>query len=177
MRRLPFLLLLLLLPLAWAIHRWGQEWLVAPLAERIWGFYLTLQMLPQEATWMGLLVIAGINIIRLLMTASPWKPTPTTSDPTQKRLRQWVEMLQAAGESGYWGKHLTKEVRKLVATDWAYRMGRSPDEVMTQIWHGRIPLSPPVQDFLGPRPTTAENPTAALQVIEEIVGELEVGSG
>lgn len=168
------LLLLLTLLLAGGIYWFGQA-LVAPLADRLWRFYLALQTVPQQATWGGLLVIAGINIIRLLMSSSQWPDSTSRSVPLKGRLSYWVELLPSAGQGGFWGKHFATEIRKLVARHWAYRLNQTPDEMLQRIWHGRLPLSPTVRDFLRPN-QPIQPPAAARAIIEEIVTELEVKS-
>ena len=168
------LLLLLTLLLAGGIYWFGQEW-VAPLAERLWRFYLAVQTLPQEATWTVLLMLAGVNILRLLLGSSPWAETPAPTVHTTGRLSHWAELLRLAGQKGFWGKHLVTEIRKVVARHWALRQHQTMEEALQEIWHGRLPFSPPVRDFLRPN-QPVQRPAAVLAAIEEIVTELEIKS-
>ena len=175
MRRYWFLFLLLIPLSGWGMVAFGREVIIEPVAEWLWRFYLALQTVPQEGAWMGLMVVAGFNIVRLIMQANPFTPTPSPPPAMRGRLSEWLDMLRAAGQPGYWGKHISREVRKIVATHWAYRANQTPDEVMAHIWDGRLTtLSPAAQDFLGNHPKPIP-PRQALALIEEIVHELEGG--
>jgi len=175
------LLIAVLIFVGWFLYNHGQERLLDPLAERLWRLYNLGQTISQETLWGALMVIAGFNVIYLLMRVTYQGPAVDLRPPLAGRVGGWLEMLRVAGLPGFLGKRLVGAARTLLVNDLTTREHETAEAAWQRIRRGQIPLSDEARELLGHGQSFSPSPAlrgrnrrrTTLAVMREIAAYLE----
>jgi hypothetical protein len=175
------LLLSLFLLAGWFLYNHGQEKLLDPLAERLWRLYNLLQTISQESLWGALMVIAGFNVIYILLRVTYRPPPIELRPPLAGRVGGWLEMLRVAGLPGFLGERLVGAARRLLVNDLTTREHEAAEAAWQRIRRGQIPLSDEARELLGHGQSFIPSPAlrgrnrrrTTLAVMREIASYLE----
>lgn len=183
------LLILLAIPLAWALRDAIYALLVTPVAYRFWVLDQVARSLPQASYWNFLLLLAVFNIVYVLVKI--WRVTltePAEPGPSG-RLAEWLESLQKADQGGFIGENLRRELRLLFVQTLAHRQQLPLREAWRQLRSGSLPISPELNAYLrgedndnagsqpaGPSPILAKRPTSPSNppIPSEITGIIQL---
>jgi hypothetical protein len=134
---------------AWALYNYGQERIIAPLTEWVWLLYNLLITTSQESLWTIILFVAVFNILLSLPYIRYRLPKRGDNDRLKGQVGGWLEMLQMAGQSGFFGEQLLAAVRNLLVREMTISDHNTSDAAWQRIRRGQLPLSNDARELLG----------------------------
>jgi hypothetical protein len=135
--------------IGWLLYSYGQERIIAPLTGWIWLLYNILITTSQESLWSIILFVAAFNILLSLPYVAYRLPKREGQETLKGQVSGWLEMLQIAGQSGFFGEQLLGAVRNLLVREMTISDHDTSDAAWQRIRRGQLPLSSEARELLG----------------------------